>query len=396
MPARKSCGATSRPPRSATAIGSADAKAGIVVRQLLFDGFTSINEIWRQSARVDAAASRVHERTELIALDATEAYIDVVRYHAPASRWRRKTSRRTARSSAMFRRASRADVPAKATSNRHANASKARKRRCPSSAAASRTRGQNIARSVGLEPINLRAPGRLPRLAGIEGRHTRGRAEIQSDAAGCGCRQRARRNTAFMPPPARSCRTRRSKARHLRGDDNGHLFRQSRRRERQGRRELGHLPRRPGHLEARRRSAERYDRGDPAHARLQRDAFESIDKAWAARTITKDRIRRLTRGRSPRRKVIVSYTKEYELGQRTLIDLLNAQNQLFNAYVSLDLDPGRRGVRRLPIARRDGRVIEYLKHRAAAPMRRRLADAVPVPDQAAAHPACPPAPVPNP
>ena len=52
----------------------------IVVRQTIFDGFASINEIWRQAARVDAAAYRTRERTELIALDAAEAYIDVVRY----------------------------------------------------------------------------------------------------------------------------------------------------------------------------------------------------------------------------------------------------------------------------------------------------------------------------
>src|SRR5258707_11512810 len=51
----------------------------LVVRQLLFDGFASIHDIWRQSARVNAAAFRVRERTELIALDAAEAYLDVVR-----------------------------------------------------------------------------------------------------------------------------------------------------------------------------------------------------------------------------------------------------------------------------------------------------------------------------
>jgi len=55
-------------------------EASVVVRQILFDGFSSINEIWRQAARVDAAAYRVRERTELLALDAAEAYIDVVRY----------------------------------------------------------------------------------------------------------------------------------------------------------------------------------------------------------------------------------------------------------------------------------------------------------------------------
>src|SRR5258708_3580141 len=52
----------------------------LVVRQLLFDGFASIHDIWRQSARVNAAAFRVRERTELIALDGAEAYMDVVRY----------------------------------------------------------------------------------------------------------------------------------------------------------------------------------------------------------------------------------------------------------------------------------------------------------------------------
>src|SRR5882724_943150 len=52
----------------------------LVVRQLIFDGFASIHDIWRQSARVNAAAFRVRERTELLALDGAEAYIDVVRY----------------------------------------------------------------------------------------------------------------------------------------------------------------------------------------------------------------------------------------------------------------------------------------------------------------------------
>ena len=52
----------------------------VVIRQLLFDGFASIHDIWRQTARVNAAAFRVRERTELIALDAAEAYVDVVRF----------------------------------------------------------------------------------------------------------------------------------------------------------------------------------------------------------------------------------------------------------------------------------------------------------------------------
>lgn len=52
----------------------------VVVRQILFDGLASIHDIWRQAARVNAASFRVRERSELTALDAAEAYIDVVRF----------------------------------------------------------------------------------------------------------------------------------------------------------------------------------------------------------------------------------------------------------------------------------------------------------------------------
>src|SRR4030081_2071150 len=53
--------------------------ASVVVRQILFDGFSSLNEIWSQAARVDAAAYRVHEQTELIALDAAGACFETIR-----------------------------------------------------------------------------------------------------------------------------------------------------------------------------------------------------------------------------------------------------------------------------------------------------------------------------
>jgi adhesin transport system outer membrane protein len=55
-------------------------QASVVVRQILFNGFASIHDTWRQAARVNAAAFRVRERTELTALDAAEAYINVVRF----------------------------------------------------------------------------------------------------------------------------------------------------------------------------------------------------------------------------------------------------------------------------------------------------------------------------
>ena len=55
-------------------------EAGVVVRQLLFDGGSTINEIYRQMARSDAAAWRTFERAELTALDTVEAFVDIIRY----------------------------------------------------------------------------------------------------------------------------------------------------------------------------------------------------------------------------------------------------------------------------------------------------------------------------
>ncbi len=54
-------------------------QANVVVRQLIFDGFATTNEIWRSVARVDASSWRVQERSELVALDTVQSYTDILR-----------------------------------------------------------------------------------------------------------------------------------------------------------------------------------------------------------------------------------------------------------------------------------------------------------------------------
>ena len=107
--------------------------------------------------------------------------------------------------------------------------------------------------------------------------------------------------------------------------------------------------------------AERFTEATMRHARLQRDALESIDKAWAARTITVTRIAALTRQLEADRKTIAAFQKEYELGQRSLIDLLNAQNQFFNASVSLTSARGVIVFADYQLLAAMGTLIEYLK-----------------------------------
>jgi adhesin transport system outer membrane protein len=107
--------------------------------------------------------------------------------------------------------------------------------------------------------------------------------------------------------------------------------------------------------------AERYTEATMRHARLQRDAYESIDKAWNARTITATRVAALTRQLEADRKTIAAFQKEYELGQRSLIDLLNAQNQYFNAVVSLTSARGVVVFADYQLLAAMGTLIEYLK-----------------------------------
>ena len=51
----------------------------ITITQTLFDGFAAASEVQRQKARVDSAALRVIATSESVGLDAVQAYMDVVR-----------------------------------------------------------------------------------------------------------------------------------------------------------------------------------------------------------------------------------------------------------------------------------------------------------------------------
>jgi outer membrane protein, adhesin transport system len=51
----------------------------ITLSQMLFDGFATQSEVERQTSRIDSAAHRVQEAAEFVALDAVEAHLDILR-----------------------------------------------------------------------------------------------------------------------------------------------------------------------------------------------------------------------------------------------------------------------------------------------------------------------------
>ena len=310
----------------------AGAKGSIAIRQLLFDGFASIHDIWRQAARVDAAAARTHERSELIALDASEAYIDVVRYtRLIALAEENVKAHRSILGNVQQRfqggRAGEGDLEQTRERVEAAEVALTEFRRSLEDARA------KFRKAIGVEPYNLRGPGRLRGLpptkdqvlaVALTDNPTIKAAQSDTDAA----------RQAFHAAAGKFMPTVTLEARATQGHDTdtfpGHFSEESLKVV-----ASWDIFRGGQDMWNRVEQAERYNQTTMAHARLQRDANESIDKAWAARVVTVERIAKLEAQVASAVKVIAAYSKEYDLGQRSLIDLLNAENQSFNAQVSL-------------------------------------------------------------
>ena len=305
--------------------------SSVVVRQLLFDGFASLNQVWRQTARVESAAYRVRERSELTALDAAEAYIDVVRYSVLI---------RLAQDNLAAHQIILKNVRARYAGGRsgEGDLQQAQERVSGAQAAlaefkveydSARARYRNI---IGIEPTNLRFPGRV---AGLP--------RTRDEALALAWRDNATLRAAGADAKAARYDFESSKGnltpsiwiegRATRAQDSD--FYAGSRDELSGKFVMSWDVFRGG-IDTWRRSelGERYIESQQRQARLQRATVESIEKAWSARTITEERIASLRSQINAGVKVLQSYRSEYELGQRTLIDLLNAQTQLFNAQVS--------------------------------------------------------------
>ena len=331
----------------------------VVVRQILFDGFASIHDIWRQSARVNAAAFRVRERTELIALDAAEAYVDVVRYIRLVQLGEQNVANHerifgNVNSRFSGGRAGEGDLEQARERVENARATLAEFRKSLDDARA------KYRKVVGLEPYNVRFPGPLGGMPASRDEAlavaVRFNPTIQAAQADADAAKHAFKVTdgAFVPTFALEGR-----ATH---NDNTYPYLGATHDDYSGKVVMSWDIFRGGQDVWRRTEmAERHTEATMRHAKLQRDALESIDKAWSARTITATRVAALARQLQADRKTIAAFDKEYELGQRSLIDLLNAQNQYFNAAVSLTSSRGVIVFADYQLLAAMGTLLEYLK-----------------------------------
>ena len=304
----------------------------LTVQQLLFDGFSSVNEIYRQSARVDGAALRVMERSEAVALDAVEAYIDVIRHSAILAKSRMNVEKHRRIYSDVQERFEGGETGA-------ADLSQARERVAAAEVIVSEVQKSLLdtiakyERVVGQAPTSLAPakPAGVP--AGPVNRlvdnavqtHPQVRAAI-ADADAAKYEYESTKGN-FLPEV--SLRGRATIGQDLGGVDgvnneysgkvvfSWNLF--------NGGRDSALS------LEYSERLAETQIRVD----RIRRELKEGIERSWASVTTTTDRIRALRQQLDANRQVVDGYRQEYDIGQRTLLDVLNAENALFNSEIEL-------------------------------------------------------------
>ncbi len=304
----------------------------VTVQQLLFDGFTSVNEVYRQSARVDGAALRVMERSEATALDAVEAYIDVLRHTAILSKARMNVQKHRRIFSDVQQRFEGGETGA-------ADLAQARERVAAAEVIVSEVRNSLLdtvaryERIVGKGPASLAPakpaslpPGSVVQLvdAAVQTHPTVRAAVADADAAKY---EYEATKGNFLPEVSLLGQA-------TVGDDVGGI--EGRNNEYSGKLIFSWNLYNGGRDTALAGEyAERVTEAQIRVDRVRRELKEGIERSYASVSTTSERIKALREQLAANRQVVEGYRQEYDIGQRTLLDVLNAENALFNSEIEL-------------------------------------------------------------
>ena len=300
--------------------------------QILFDGWERVNDIYRNAARVDSAAARVLARSEALALDAIEAYVDVRRHRRVLELARTNVTKHRdilgrARDQIGAGRASQSEET-QVTERIEAVEEVAERIR------QSLLEGEaKYVRIVGERPGKLEPAG-LPRSVSLSRREIveLGLANhplIRAANADVDAATAAREQVNGASYPSLSLDVRGQSGRDLAGTpgrdhevDARLVLRWTlfdgaivRNRQREAAERLGQV------------MAERDDRA--------RSIVEEIDRAIASYSTGRSRTEILRRQVAASRAVVAAFETEYTLGKRSLLDLLTAQNSSFNSQLQL-------------------------------------------------------------
>jgi len=309
-----------------------DRQITATANQVLFKGFERLNELYRQAARVDGAAFRVLERSEFIALKTSEVFIELNRlakfewissanvdkHEEILSLVQRRKDGGKASASEVFQVQERTELARSILARIHQEKAEAR-------AQFRKLVGQPAG---GLLPARL--PNGLPRNLDQATNLARGRnsalqvADADVDSAHY---EYQKSHSAFMPTVGVQARAQHGdeiSGTPGRNDEKSVMLRMS-----------WNLFN--GGIDRARRAElmERLGEAESGRDIKRRDIDEAVEQAWAAYIKTGARIRALNGRADASEKLVGSYFEEYELARRSLLDLLDAQNSLFNAEIEL-------------------------------------------------------------
>lgn len=299
---------------------------------VLFSGFERLNDVYRQQARVEGAALRVLERAELTALRAVEVYLDVIRLRRQAESARTNlnvhrgidrivTDRQeggAATEGEVFQISERAQLADSVLARIVQEVGEAEAR---------------FFKVIGARPVNLRQPGVPPTgavgLEAISQKAFNDNSTLRALDQDIEAAFRAVEATQSLFLPEVSLRGEQTWGEDIdgtpgRNDETAvklvfswNLFN--------------------GGIDIARRSElkERLGEAKITHEVNRRDIQEIVESSWVTLNRAGARIAALQRRVDASRRLVRAYQEEYELGRRSLLNLLDAQNSLFNSEIEL-------------------------------------------------------------
>lgn len=304
-------------------------EAGLIANQLLFDGMYTSSEVDRQTARVNAQAHRVKGVSQNVAADAVEAYIEVLRRESLVTladenlkvHERIFDQIKVRTESGVGNRADLAQISARVALARSNTVVEETNLRDAET---------NYSRVVGEAPMELQPVPSMKDLMPASREEAvekalANNAILQSAAADIEAAQAQReasKSTYYPHVDLELSRTWNEDVQGYEGDEDymaamvnmrWNLYNGGRDQARE------------------RETAERVNEAKEIRNRAYRQVEESIRLAWAAYQASENQVEYLKLRADESLNTRDAYAKQFRLGQRSLLDLLNTENELFDA-----------------------------------------------------------------
>lgn len=300
---------------------------------MLFDGYNASSEVDRQENRVRSAAHRVRETAELVALDATEAYLNVLRSRQLFE---------AARDNLAAHRALQSDISRRAEggAGTEGDVHQAEARVSQAEATLAQIEGDlrdaeaRYNSVVGHFPDNLTRPQVPQELmpttvdAAVEAAlHESPTVDISESDVRVAKAELTQTQSTMYPQLTIEGSALRAK------DQDG--LRTTRDQVGAGVVMRWNLYRGGADMARKREFEARQAEAESTLARTNREIEQRVRQAWAAREAARSRAEHFARQVSANQLVLEAYKKQFDAGERTLLDVLDAQNELFVSNSSM-------------------------------------------------------------